>query len=46
MMSFQKFSASQNKPSTSATTNVKNVAHPVDAAVPKAKPEAKSSKKV
>lgn len=46
MMSFQKFSASQNKPSTSADAKTQNVSHPVDAAVPKAKPEAKSSKKV
>ncbi|WP_339779350.1 hypothetical protein [uncultured Thalassospira sp.] len=45
MMSFQKFSASQDKTSTSADAEKAKAAHPVDSAVPKAKPEAKSSKK-
>ncbi|WP_143589707.1 hypothetical protein [Thalassospira mesophila] len=46
MMSFQKFSASQDKTSTSADADKAKAAHPVDSAVPKAKPEAKTSKKI
>jgi hypothetical protein len=45
MMSFQKFSASQNKSTAPVANQPAKAAHPVDSAVPKAKPEAKSAKK-